>query len=162
IPRRRVPERLPTVLSTAEVERLLAAAHSPKHRAILMTAYGTGLRVSEILALQTTGAFSRPRTSTSSSPCRPRSGDWCCTTPDAPPGLPHRPPASGASSTSPPPALSPPRPRRRTPTTAPLGAPARPSPSACVPQDPHTAHPTPRPAAKRLSSTGRSANALAP
>jgi len=39
IPRRRVPERLPTILSTAEVERLLAAAHSPKHRAILMTAY---------------------------------------------------------------------------------------------------------------------------
>src|SRR5207247_3541773 len=37
IPRRRVPERLPTILSTAEVERLLAAAHSPKHRAILMT-----------------------------------------------------------------------------------------------------------------------------
>ena len=42
IPRRRVPERLPTILSTAEVERLLAAVHAPKHRAILMTAYGTG------------------------------------------------------------------------------------------------------------------------
>ena len=54
IPRRRVPERLPTILSTAEVARLLAAVHSPKHRAILMTAYGTGLRVSEIVALQTT------------------------------------------------------------------------------------------------------------
>src|SRR5207249_10173099 len=54
IPRRRVPERLPTILSTAEVERLLAAVHAPKHRAILMTAYGTGLRVSEIVALQTT------------------------------------------------------------------------------------------------------------
>ena len=54
IPRRRVPERLPTILSTAEVERLLAAVHSPKHRAILMTAYGTGLRVSEIVALRTT------------------------------------------------------------------------------------------------------------
>src|SRR5213592_650319 len=54
IPRRRVPERLPTILSPAEVERLLAAVHAPKHRAILMTAYGTGLRVSEIVALQTT------------------------------------------------------------------------------------------------------------
>src|SRR5437899_9942369 len=54
IPRRRVPERLPTILSPAEVQRLLAAVHSPKHRAILMTAYGTGLRVSEIVALRTT------------------------------------------------------------------------------------------------------------
>ena len=50
-----VPSTVSTDLSTAEVERLLAAVHSPKHRAILMTAYGTGLRVSEILALQTTG-----------------------------------------------------------------------------------------------------------
>ncbi|MGH7645494.1 MAG: tyrosine-type recombinase/integrase [Gemmatimonadales bacterium] len=54
IPRRRVPERLPVILSATEVERLLAAVHAPKHRAILMTAYGTGLRLSEILALQTT------------------------------------------------------------------------------------------------------------
>jgi integrase len=54
MPRRRVPERLPTILSTAEVERLLAAVHSPKHRAILMTAYATGLRVSEIVALRPT------------------------------------------------------------------------------------------------------------
>ena len=54
IPRRRIPERLPTILSTTEVERLLAAVHAPKHRAILMTAYGTGLRVSEIVALRTT------------------------------------------------------------------------------------------------------------
>ena len=46
IPRRRVPERLPTILSPAEVQRLLAAVHSPKHRAILMTAYGTGDRKS--------------------------------------------------------------------------------------------------------------------
>ena len=58
-------------------------------------------------------------------------------------------------------ALSRPRPRRRTPTIAPAPLLA-PSPSACAPQDPHTAHPAPCPAAKRLSSTGRSANALAP
>ena len=54
IPRRRVPERLPVILSVTEVAHLLAAVHAPKHRAILMTAYGTGLRLSEILALQTT------------------------------------------------------------------------------------------------------------
>lgn len=53
-PRRRVPERLPTILRTAEVARLLAAVHAPTHRAMLMPAYGTGLRVSEIVALQTT------------------------------------------------------------------------------------------------------------
>ena len=41
-------------LNPTEVERLLAAVHAPKHRAILMTAYGTGLRVSEIVALRTT------------------------------------------------------------------------------------------------------------
>jgi integrase/recombinase XerD len=52
IPRPRVIPSLPTILSPAEVERLIAAAWSTKYRAILMTAYGAGLRVSEICALQ--------------------------------------------------------------------------------------------------------------
>ncbi len=43
----------PQVYSIAEVERLLAAPRlHPKHRAILMTAYTAGLRVSEVCALK--------------------------------------------------------------------------------------------------------------
>src|SRR2546425_12432835 len=37
---RRVRERLPEILSVAEVERLLCAVSRPKHRAMLMVAYG--------------------------------------------------------------------------------------------------------------------------
>jgi len=53
IPRpRRVPQRLPAVLTGAEVERLLGCIYSLKHRAIVMTAYGAGLRVSEVCSLR--------------------------------------------------------------------------------------------------------------
>jgi len=52
IPRRRVPQRLPEVLSVEEVRRLLAAATNPKHRALLMTVYSAGLRMSEALRLR--------------------------------------------------------------------------------------------------------------
>jgi integrase/recombinase XerD len=48
---RRGSERLPEILSPAEVERLLAAARSLKHRAMVMVAYGAGLRASELCAL---------------------------------------------------------------------------------------------------------------
>src|SRR5438874_1558311 len=48
---RRERERLPEVLSQAEIERLLRAVRRPKHRAMLMVAYGAGLRVSELCAL---------------------------------------------------------------------------------------------------------------
>jgi integrase len=42
----------PEVLSPQEVSRLLTAVGCLKHRAALMTAYGGGLRVSEVLSLQ--------------------------------------------------------------------------------------------------------------
>jgi len=45
-------KKLPVVLSRAEVERLLEAIPSIKHRAILMTAYAAGLRVSEVVNLR--------------------------------------------------------------------------------------------------------------
>src|SRR3954453_10449634 len=48
----RQPRRLPAVLSVAEVALLLQAAPGPKYKAALATAYGAGLRVSEVVALK--------------------------------------------------------------------------------------------------------------
>jgi len=45
-------QKLPDVLTGEEVERLFRAVQSVKHRAILMTAYGAGLRISEACSLQ--------------------------------------------------------------------------------------------------------------
>jgi site-specific recombinase XerD len=46
------PKRLPVVLSLEEVTRFFAAIIGVKHRAILMTAYAAGLRISEVVALR--------------------------------------------------------------------------------------------------------------
>jgi len=46
------PQKLPQVLSVEEVERLLAGASNPKHRAALAVAYGAGLRSSEVVHLK--------------------------------------------------------------------------------------------------------------
>jgi len=46
------PRKLPLVLSVEEVARLLDAAPGPKYKAALGTAYGAGLRVSEVVALK--------------------------------------------------------------------------------------------------------------
>jgi integrase/recombinase XerD len=51
IPYPKRPKHLPTVLSKDEIERLLNAARSLKHRALLMALYGAGLRVSEACRL---------------------------------------------------------------------------------------------------------------
>ena len=48
----RQPRKLPAVLSTEEVALLLDAAPGPKYQAALATAYGAGLRVSEVVALK--------------------------------------------------------------------------------------------------------------
>jgi integrase/recombinase XerD len=48
----REEKRLPEVLNRQELERLFEAAGYPKHRALLMTAYGGGLRVSELVRLK--------------------------------------------------------------------------------------------------------------
>ena len=46
------PRRIPTVLSVEEVMLLLRAATAPKYKAAFATAYGAGLRVSEVVALK--------------------------------------------------------------------------------------------------------------
>jgi site-specific recombinase XerD len=50
-PKRRA-DTLPVVLSKQEVQRIFAAVENLKHKAILMTAYSGGLRVSEVIALK--------------------------------------------------------------------------------------------------------------
>ena len=46
------PRRIPAVLSVEEVTLLLRAASGPKYKAGVATAYGAGLRVSEVVALK--------------------------------------------------------------------------------------------------------------
>jgi integrase/recombinase XerD len=50
LPKRK--QRIPELLSRDEVARLLAAVENRKHRMMLATCYGCGLRVSELVALQ--------------------------------------------------------------------------------------------------------------
>jgi len=45
---------LPRVLSVEELQRLFTSARNLKHRALLMTTYAAGLRVSEVVRLQLT------------------------------------------------------------------------------------------------------------
>lgn len=52
LPSQRKARRLPEILSPDEVEALFEACSNLKHRTVLMTAYGCGLRVSETLALR--------------------------------------------------------------------------------------------------------------
>ncbi len=52
IPRVKKDKKLPTVMSKAEVQRLFDATTNLKHKAILMTVYGAGLRVSEVANLK--------------------------------------------------------------------------------------------------------------
>lgn len=59
LPCARVPKRLPTVLSCDELRRLFEVARDVKHRALLMTLYGAGLRISEALALKPADIDSR-------------------------------------------------------------------------------------------------------
>lgn len=49
----KVPYRLPDILSGSEVEALLGAVEPLAHRAVVMTAYGSGLRISEACSLRT-------------------------------------------------------------------------------------------------------------
>ena len=52
IPRRKPEKRLPVVLDGSEIKQLLAVTTNLKHRALLMTTYSAGLRVSETAHLK--------------------------------------------------------------------------------------------------------------
>lgn len=52
LPRQKAPKRLPQVLSRLEVSRLIEVTADLRYRTILMTAYGTGMRVSELCHLK--------------------------------------------------------------------------------------------------------------
>jgi site-specific recombinase XerD len=52
LPRCRVPYKLPVVLSATEVREFFQHVCTIRYRAALMTAYGAGLRVSEVVSLQ--------------------------------------------------------------------------------------------------------------
>jgi len=52
LPRPRMPHKLPVVLSPAEVDAFFGHVGTLRYRAALMTAYGAGLRVSEVVRLK--------------------------------------------------------------------------------------------------------------
>jgi integrase/recombinase XerD len=52
IPLRRTPEKLPACLSRQEVTDIINYSTNLRHRALLMVAYGSGLRVSELCSLK--------------------------------------------------------------------------------------------------------------
>jgi integrase/recombinase XerD len=52
LPTPRQPQKLPQILAPEEVVRLIECADNPKHRAILMTTYAAGLRLSEVTHLK--------------------------------------------------------------------------------------------------------------
>lgn len=52
LPWPKVPHRLPEILSGTEVDALLGAVDPLLHRAVVMTAYGTGLRIREACSLR--------------------------------------------------------------------------------------------------------------
>jgi site-specific recombinase XerD len=74
-PRVRCPQRLPVVLSPEEVGHFFRQVPSLKYRAVLMTCYGAGLRISEAVALRVVDIDSRPKTAT---PCSRHDCLPCC------------------------------------------------------------------------------------
>jgi integrase/recombinase XerD len=52
IPRAKTGKKLPVVLSLQEIQAILSAARNLKHRALLVTIYSAGLRVSEVVHLK--------------------------------------------------------------------------------------------------------------
>jgi len=59
IPRIKEPRKLPAVLSPQEVKEIFDATENLKHKAILMTVYSAGLRISEVCNLKITDIDSK-------------------------------------------------------------------------------------------------------
>lgn len=59
IPRVKKPKKLPVILSSSEVKRIFDETTNLKHKAILMTIYASGLRVSEVANLRVEDIDSR-------------------------------------------------------------------------------------------------------
>ena len=51
IPRRKEPQKLPDILSAAEVEQIIKATSNIKYRTLFILIYGAGLRISEAASL---------------------------------------------------------------------------------------------------------------
>lgn len=52
LPTPRQPQKLPQILAPEEVVRIIELTDNPKHRALLMTTYAAGLRLSEVCSLK--------------------------------------------------------------------------------------------------------------
>ena len=52
IPMMKIPKELPDVLTKEEVSKLIAACENAKHKALLLLAYGSGLRSGEVITLR--------------------------------------------------------------------------------------------------------------
>ena len=59
IPPRKTPRQLPEILSSSELLSLFGAVKNLKHRMILITAYGCGLRVGEVVGLKVDDTHSK-------------------------------------------------------------------------------------------------------
>lgn len=62
IPRSKKPKKLPVILSPSEIQDIFESISNPKHKAILMTTYGGGLRASEVAHLKVTDVDSKNMT----------------------------------------------------------------------------------------------------
>ena len=92
LPRTRVPQKLPVILSATEVAEFFQHVCTIRYRAALMTAYGAGLRVSEVVALHVGDATpnaccrgcSRAKATRTAMPCSLPACWKCCAVGGAP------------------------------------------------------------------------------
>lgn len=57
-PRPKIPKRLPTILTHAEITRLINCISNPKQQTLIIMCYATGLRIQELLSIKLTDIYS--------------------------------------------------------------------------------------------------------